>query len=148
MTRKPALAVLGLSLALAAAGAAQAQAPDPIETRQAGQDLLAGDYAGIRAVLAAKGDMKSLEKPADAMARWMRQFPSQFPPGSDKGHDTKALPAVWSDAAGFRKAADTMADAAEKLAQLARAGDAEGVATQVKAVGDACGACHRSYRAR
>lgn len=144
MMRKLALVVLALALT----GAAQAAGPDPIETRQAGQDLLAGDFAGIRAVITAKGDVKTLEKPAAALARWMRQFPSQFPPGSETGHDTKALPVVWSDAAGFKKAADTMADAADKLAELAKAGDAEGVATQVKVVGDDCGACHRTYRAR
>jgi cytochrome c556 len=144
MTRKLALVVLALALA----GAAHAAGPDPIETRQAGQDLMNGDFAGIRAVVAAKGDVKTLEKPAAAMARWMRQFPSQFPPGSDTGHDTKALPVVWSDAAGFRKAADTMADASDKLVQLAKAGDADGVAAQVKVVGEACGACHRTYRAR
>src|ERR1700728_2727072 len=81
MTRKLALVVLALALA----GAAHAAGPDPIETRQAGQDLLNADFAGIRAVVAAKGDVKTLEKPAAAMARWMRQFPSQFPPGSDTG---------------------------------------------------------------
>jgi cytochrome c556 len=144
MMRKLALVALALGLT----AAAHAAGPDPIETRQAGQDLLNGDFAGIRAVVAAKGDVKTLEKPADAMARWMRQFPSQFPPGSDKGHDTKALPVVWSDSAGFQKAADAMADASDKLAQLAKAGDADGVASQIKVVGDACGACHRTYRAR
>jgi cytochrome c556 len=144
MMRKLALVVLALALT----GAAQAAGPNPIETRQAGQDLMLGDFGGIRAVVAAKGDVKTLEKPADAMARWMKQFPSQFPPGSDTGHDTKALPAVWSDSAGFQKAADNFVQAADKLAQLAKAGDADGVASQVKVVGDACGACHKTYRAR
>ncbi len=92
--------------------------------------------------------MKTLEVPAKAMARWIRQYPTLFPPGSDQGHTTKALPAVWTDMAGFQKDADTMADAADKLAELAKAGDADGVAAQVKVVGDACGACHRAYRAR
>jgi cytochrome c556 len=130
-------------------GVARAQeAIDPIETRQAGQDLLSADFAGIRAVVAAKGDVKTLVNPAKAMARWIRQFPTQFPKGSDKGHDTKALPAVWTDMAGFQKAANELATEADKLAQLASAGDADGVAAQVKVVGDACSACHRTYRAR
>jgi cytochrome c556 len=144
MMRKPVL----VALALALTGVAHAAGPDPIDTRQAGQDLLAGDFAGIQAVVTLKGDIKKLEKPAAAMARWMRQFPAYFPPGSETGHNTKALPAIWSDADGFRKDADTMADAADKLAQLAKADDAAGVASQVKVVADACGACHRAYRAR
>ena len=144
MRKKLALAVVAT---FAVAGLAQAQVADPISIRQAGQDLLSGDFAGIRAVVAAKGDLTKLADPAKAMARWMRTFPSQFPPGSDKGN-TKALPAIWSDHAGFEKAAETMAAAADKLAEAAKSGNAEAVATEVKAVGDACGACHRTYRAR
>jgi cytochrome c556 len=145
MTRKLLLAAV---LASAMASAVQAQEFNIIETRQAGQDLLSGDFAGIRAVVAAKGDVTKLEDPAKAMARWMKQFPTTFPPGSDKGRPTRALPAVWSDPAGFHKAADDFVEAAEKLTQLAKAGDADGVAAQVKVVGDACAACHRTYRQR
>lgn len=145
MTKR--LALLAV-LALAAAAPARADGPEPIETRQAGQDLLAGTYAGVRAVVATKGDVKPVEASAKAMARWMRQFPSQFPLGTEQGHDTKALPAVWSDRAGFAKAAGEFAGASDKLAQLARDGDADGVANQTKVVGEACGACHRNYKAR
>src|SRR5215469_15542317 len=131
------LAVLAV-LWIGAGGIAWADGYDPIETRQAGQDLLAGTFAGIRAVVTDKGDVKTLESPAKAMARWIRQFPTQFPKGSDEGHNTKALPTIWSDPAGFQKAAGDLSDAATKLAELARAEDAEAVAAQVKVVGDAC----------
>lgn len=143
MTRE--LVVLAI-LAIATAGVAQAEGYDPIETRQAGQDLMNGTYVGIKAVVAAKGDVKTLEVPAKAMARWIKQFPTQFPKGSEQGHNTKALPAVWSDPAGFQKAADNFVEAATKLADLAKAGDTDAVATQVKTVGEACGACHRTFR--
>ena len=137
-------------LAIAAVGAAKAQAPayDPIATRQAGQALLSGDFAGIRAVAAAKGDVKTLENPSKAMARWIRQFPTHFPKGSEQGHDTKALPAIWTDFADFQSRANDLAAAADKLAELAKAGDSDAVVVQVKVVGDACTACHRTYRAR
>jgi len=144
MTRK---LLLGMVAVLATAGAVQAQEFNIIETRQAGQDLLSGDFAGIRAVVAAKGDLTKLEDPAKAMVRWMKQFPTTFPAGSDKP-PTKALPAVWSDPTGFHKAADDFIAAAEKLSQLAKAGDAEAMTAQVKVVGDACAACHRTYRQR
>jgi|ERR1700704_1964254 cytochrome c556 len=145
MTRK--VAVLAV-LAVATAGLARAQAIDPIETRQAGMGLQSADFAGIRAVVAAKGDVKTLESPAKAIARWIKQFPTLFPAGTEQGHDTRALPAIWSDNAGFQKAAGNLAGAATKLAELAKAGDADAVAAQVKVVGDACAACHKDYRAR
>ncbi|HEY2619493.1 MAG TPA: cytochrome c [Acetobacteraceae bacterium] len=136
------------ALLLICAGTAKADGTDPIETRQAGQDLFAATYAGIRFVVTAKGDVKTLERPARAMARWMKQFPTQFPKGSEEGHNTKALPAVWSDSEGFLKTANEMVDATTRLAELAKAGDADAVAAQVKAVGEVCDACHREYRAR
>ena len=135
-------------LVVATAGVACAEGFDPIETRQAGQDLLAGTYAGIKVVVTDKGDVKTLENPSKAIARWIRQFPTQFPKGSEEGHNTKALPAVWSDNAGFQKTANEMVDAATKLAELAKAGDADGVAAQVKAMGEVCVACHKTYRER
>ena len=145
MTKK--LALLAV-IVLLTTGTSRAQGLDVIEIRQDGQSLLAGTFGAIRAVVAAKGDVKSVESPARSMARWIQHFPALFPPGSDKGHDTKALPAIWTDKAGFQKAADDMAAASIKLADFAKAGDAEGVATQVKAVGDTCGACHRTFKAR
>jgi cytochrome c556 len=145
MTKKFALLV---AMILATPGIAGAEGFNVIETRQAGQDLMSADFAGIRAVVALKGDVKTLEAPAKYMARWIRQYPSLFPAGSDQGHNTRALPAIWTDMANFQKDANDLAEAADKLAQLAKAGDADGVATQVKVVSDACAACHTVYRAK
>jgi cytochrome c556 len=137
------LAMVGVMMA----GFARADGLNVIEVRQAGQDLFSADFAGIRAVVAAKGDVKTLAAPAAAMARWMRSYPSLFPAGSDKGNNTKALPTVWSDPAGFQKYASQLAEAADKMAQDAKAGDADGVAAQIKAMGEVCVACHKTYRA-
>ena len=146
--------VLGIAamLAIAAFAPARAQvtmpADDLIEARQAGQDMLSGNFDGIRATLAAKGDVTKVADAAKAMARWARNLPTLFPPGTETLHNTHALPTVWSDHAGFIKAANDLADAADKLSALAKAGDAAGMAGQIKAVGAACGACHRTYRQR
>lgn len=145
MTSK--LAILTM-MALIAAGVARAEGYDPIETRQAGQDLVSGTFAGIRAVVNAKGDVKTLENPAKAMQRWATSLPTLFPKGTEQGHNTKALAEVWSDQAGFQKASMVLADAAGKLSDAAKAGDLDTVAGQVKVVGDACTACHRTYRAK
>ncbi len=145
--------VLAAAVAVAASGfvpgVAQAQSgPNLIDMRQVGFALLAGDFAGIRAVAAAKGDVKTLENPAKAMGRYAALIPALFPQGTAAGNNTKALPEVWSDAAGFKKAADGLGEASAMLVKAAAAGDAAGVDAAIKAVGDACGACHRGYRAR
>jgi cytochrome c556 len=137
--------VLVTAMALAVGGAAQAQGIDPIQTRQTGLDLLAGTFAGIRAVVAANGDVKTLEGPGKAIKRWGMLFPTLFPAGSDKG-ETKAAPAIWSDNAGFQKASMALSAAGDTLATAAKAGDAAAVTAAVKGIGDACGACHKEYR--
>lgn len=133
---------------LSAIGFARAEGLDVIAVRQAGYAMQGGDFAYIRSVVAAKGDVKPLEVPAKAIAKWAVVIPTLFPPGSDKGHDTKALPEIWSDKAGFDKISVALVAAATKLAESAKAGDAEAVAVDTKALGDQCSACHKAYRAK
>src|ERR1700761_2348278 len=104
-------------------GVARADGLDPIAVRQAGMALAGGDFAYIRAVIAAKGDVKPLDVPAKAIGKWAALIPVLFPPGSDKGGNTKALPEIWSDRAGFEKIATALGVAADKLAVAAKAGD-------------------------
>jgi cytochrome c556 len=132
---------------VALGGAARAQAFDPILTRQAGQDLLAGTFGGVKAVITGNGDVKPLEASGKAIQRWALVFPTMFPPGSDKG-DTKAAPAIWTDKAGFEKDAETLSAAGGALAAAAKAGDATAAAAAYKDIGDACAACHKQYRLR
>ncbi len=147
--RKLAYAAVALSaVGVAAAGAARADGPDLIAVRQAAFSLNNGSFGFIRSVVAAKGDVKPLEAPAKAIAKWAAVIPTMFPKGTETGDDTKALPEIWSDPAGFQKAAATMGTAATKLADAAKAGDAEAVAADTKVLGEACGGCHRPYRAK
>jgi cytochrome c556 len=145
MRNRIALCVVAL---LAGMGFAHAADLDPIAIRQVGMDLTGGSFAYIKSVVQAKGEVKHLEEPAKAIARWTKTIPVLFPPGSDKGEDTKALPEIWSDRAGFEKIAAAAGTAATKLAEAAKAGDADTVAVQFKALGEQCGACHKGYRAK
>lgn len=130
-------------------GMANAQTgPNLIETRQTVMSLQGGTYAGIRAVVATKGDLKTLEGPAKSLARSAAILPSLFPQGTAAGNNTKALPEIWSDNAGFQKAAATFGEASSMLARAAAAGDAAGVDAAIKAIGDGCHSCHRAYRSR
>lgn len=149
MTKRIALsAVIVLAGLGAGLGAARADGLDVIAVRQAGYDLQGGDFAYIRAVVKDKGDVKQLEVPAKAIARWAGLIPTLFPKGTETGGDTKALPEIWSDRAGFEKIASAAGAAATKLAEAAKANDADAVAVQFKALGEQCGACHKGYRAK
>ena len=129
-------------------GVARADGLDPIAVRQAGYALQGGDFAFIRSVVKAKGDVKPLEVPAKAIGKWAAVIPTLFPKGTETGGNTKALPKIWSDPAGFQDIALKLVQASDKLASDAKAGDADLVAADTKTMGEQCGACHKAYRAK
>jgi cytochrome c556 len=71
-----------------------------------------------------------------------------FPPGTETGGGTHALPTVWSERPEFEKLAADLATQATKLQQVAATGDKAGFAAQFKATGAVCGECHHTYRAK
>jgi cytochrome c556 len=137
--------VMAASVLTAAAATRRDDADQLIAARQAGLKLQGAAFGGMKGVIDAKGDVKTQAFAAGAIAAWARALPGLFPAGSDGG-TTKALPTVWSDRAGFEKAAATLATEAAKLADLAKAGDQPGFATQWGVVRNACSACHDKYR--
>ncbi len=150
----PALTLAGAMLAIGAASVG-AQGTGPltpdqiIADRQAGQALMGSSFAEMKYAVDTKAtELKRYKAVADAMARWMAVFPDLFPPGTEQGHNTKALPAIWSDRAGFDKDAENLVAEAKKLAQAAEANDPAAFATAFQDTGKACGACHRAYRVK
>ena len=121
---------------------------DVIAGRQAGFDLVQGNLSAMKAAVASGASVKPLADGAKGLVSWANAIPSLFPTGTESGHKTKAKPEIWSDTPGFQKASAKFVAAAQKLETLADADDKAGFATQFKAVGEACGACHRGYRAR
>lgn len=137
------LAALGFA---ALAGTALAQG-DVIAERRAGLKRMGGHMEAIKPVAESRGDVKALEPRVDDMIAWFRSMPQRFPEGSGTG-DTKALPSIWSDRAGFEAADARMVGQLEMLKKAAADGDAAAFATAFQATGPLCGGCHRSYRGR
>lgn len=144
--------LLGAALACAAGMARAADAPadiDIIAIRQAGQDLVQGNFTGLSQAAKNKvPDVKPFAFAARALTKWEPQFMTMFPPGSDHGHNTRALPAIWTDRAGFENAAHNLIQAAAKLEEIAKSGDQAAFAAQVDVLGEACNTCHKQFRAR
>jgi cytochrome c556 len=59
---------------------------------------------------------------------------------------TDAKPDVWQDWQKFVDAAKLLGEESSKLATVAKSGDMEAIAAQVKATGKACGDCHKPFR--
>lgn len=73
-------------------------------------------------------------------------FPALFPPGTETGHDTRALPAIWENKADFEAQTRDMVEAARAAKGPAQDGlDAFRPAFQ--RIGATCRDCHTDYRA-
>lgn len=100
------------------------------------------------------GDMLKGVRPYDAAAATsalsgisadIRMFVTLFPEGTETGYKTRALPAIWTDRAGFDAAGQKL-DAAATAASAATA-SAETLGPAFGAVGQACRGCHEEFRA-
>jgi cytochrome c556 len=146
------ISTLFLAAACSAAASEPPARPTPpsiaelVQARQAGMHMAATLlYTGIRNGVKGGADVKSLVHEPEGLAMWAAAIPGLFPDGS--GHaQSRARPEIWSSKADFRRKAAAMGAAADRLAELGRAGDSAGFAAQVSAVEAACTACHSSYR--
>ena len=131
-----------VSLVVSAQAFAQAEV---IEKRQ---DAMKGNSANAKAIKAAveSKDYATVEAKAKDIMGTADKIPSLFPKGSTTGK-TKAKPEIWEKPDDFAKSAKNLSKAASELAAAAKSGDDAAVGTKVKALGDACGACHKQFRA-
>ncbi|SKA11036.1 Cytochrome c556 [Enhydrobacter aerosaccus] len=140
-----AFGMLAAGTIVGSATLAVAQA-DVVKQRQENRKQTAAAMRAIKGVIDSKGDAKIVVQQAAKLKELEAAFVKMFPAGSDK--DSKALPAVWSDQAGFQ-AASKAADAAyDKLAVAGGSGDFTAIATAFQDTGKACGACHQKFRAK
>jgi cytochrome c556 len=66
--------------------------------------------------------------------------------GTESGQHTQARPAVWSDRAGFEKAATNLTVAAQAMAKAAAANNQREFINAFRATSLACATCHVTYR--
>lgn len=120
---------------------------DVIAERKENRKQAAAAMRAIKGIIDAKGPTSGAVEQAAKLKTLEIAFAKQFPAGSDKG-DTKALPAIWTDMAGFQ-AANKVADVAyDKLAAAAGSGNIEALTVAFGETGKACGACHDKFRAK
>ena len=109
----------------AVAPAASSPASDIVQGRRAAFRLSGATLGNLKAAAARGDDLTKVAGQARALAGWARAIPGMFPAGSNVA-PSEALPNVWTDRAGFAAKAADYAAAADKLAELAKAGDTAG----------------------
>ena len=120
---------------------------DVIKERQQNRKDAGAAMRAIKGIIDAKGPTSGAVEQAAKLKTLEEAFVKLFPAGSDKG-ETKALPVVWTDWAGFQAASKNADAAFDKLATAAGSGNQEALAAAFADAGKACGACHDKFRAK
>ena len=141
------IAAVSLAALTALTAGSVAAAMSVQEERAVVMKGLGGHMKALGAV--AKGEAKA-DAGTVVHAKALRQLSVTiahlFPEGSGGG-DSRALPKIWSDWDGFKKASDDFAAATPQLVAAAETGDPRQIGAALGAVGKTCGGCHKPYRA-
>lgn len=132
--------------AVAASGA------ETLVVRKAVMRSMATHFGAIKGAIVS-GDQSRIKAAArHAMAmNWLSAgIPTVTPQGSGQtAGKSRALPKIWQDWAGFKKAAAGLGTQTEKLAAVLKTGDAKAAMAQFANTGKlGCGGCHRFFRAK
>jgi len=149
MMKRLMTAALAIALGAVVMQGAYAQAKPEVlvKQRQAAMTLL-GKYFGPMAAMAqgkAPYNASVVQRNAGFVDNLSRMPWDGFA-ASTRGEKTRALPAVYDNAAKFEQAATRMQNEASKLVAVSRSGDEATVKAQIGALGKSCGACHDDFR--
>lgn len=143
--RTPFLLALPL-VALAVAPLAIAASNDPISDRQDEMEGIGDSMKALGGIARKQApfDAAVVKKHAETIAGHLETAKGLFPAGSDKGGmETWAKPEIWTNRADFE--AKLQAAHAAAL-DLAKVGDEAAYPAALGKLGNACKACHDSYR--
>jgi cytochrome c556 len=91
-------------------------------------------------------DVELIKADALSIHTLAQTMTSMFPPRSNQ-HPSEARASIWQNWSDFESKAKSLAVESDKLAN-ADARDAKSLATQARAVSQACGQCHEKYRVK
>lgn len=148
MKKNLVVAVLGITT-LVASGAALAQAkPDTLVKQRQAAMTLQGKYFGPIGAMAqgkAPYNADTVKRNAGYLEALSHMAWDGFTPATQE-IKSRALPAIYSDAAKFKEFQDRFQADAAKLLAAANAGDEAGVKALAGAIGKTCGGCHEAFR--
>ena len=129
------------------------QASDPITERR---ELMKANGAAAKAIndiLQKGGSAADLAPHADKLVDDSTKLASLFPAGTDKpqGKDpgqTMAKPEIWSDPSDFAAKLKAFQDESAMFKTAVAGGDMAMIKAEFEKVGETCGGCHKTYRAK
>ncbi len=148
---KKIVVVTAVIVALGAIGAVVAKERDPneraIAARKAAFTLMVANVGPMGSMAKEKipFDQEQFALRASNLAMLSNMPWEFFIPGSDQG-ESEAKPEVWSDAAGFKEAADKFQQEAANLMQASKGGDQKAMFEQYGKTAKACKSCHKEYK--
>lgn len=145
---------LSVALALSAAALAlpaQAQfakAEDAVKYRQSAYAVMGHHFGRLGAMANGRApfDAATAAADGDVLAAVVKLPAAGFVAGSESAHNTRALPALWTEQAKFKEMNDNMLAATAKLATAAKSGNLDQLKAAFGPAAQTCKACHDAYR--
>lgn len=142
-----------LALSFAGLAAAQMKPEDAIKNRQSGYTFMAWNMGKIKAQVVdgtTPYNKDQVVAAANVIAATANSgMGALYLPGTDKGKgwkDTRVKPEFFKEQEEVGKIAKNFIEQANKLQQVALAGDQAAIKTQFGEMGKACKACHDKFR--
>jgi cytochrome c556 len=129
------------------------QAADPITERR---ELMKGNGAAMKAIneaLENGGPAADMVKHADQINMTAMKIATLFPAGTDQpqGKDpgqTKAKPEIWQNPDQFAAEVKKFQDESAMFKTAVAGGDMGVIKAEFEKLGEACGSCHKAFRAK
>ena len=144
------LAGLGL-VAMVGGAVAQTDLNRVVTERRDGLKAVGVIFTAVGDTARAGGDPRALAPRIAEVEAFFVGFGARFPAGTQQGApgiETRALPAIWTDRAGWDRAEAALLPRLAALRVAAASGDVAAFQAATQQAGAACGDCHRPYRAR
>ncbi|MGK9165364.1 cytochrome c [Inquilinus limosus] len=147
------LSFAAVTAAIVSCGSVVAWATTPEEAVAKREDAMKTFGAGVKALTGFvrdnQGTIDDVKAATGKMAGVSAELLALFPEGTAVGvGESAAKPEIWTNWADFQAKVKSTQDAIAALDAAAQAGDAVKVKAAFPAVGQACGACHETYRVK
>jgi cytochrome c556 len=141
-----AIGIATIGALIAAPISAHVHATGVVKERMDAMESMAKSIKAITQRIRDNRDIELVKADARSIHALAQTMTSMFPPRSNQ-HPSEARGSIWQNWSDFEAKAQALVVESDKLAN-AQVRDAKSLATQARAVSQACGQCHEKYRVK